>query len=449
MVASLTWIGCGESEEPEPGNPGGSAGQAGSAAGGSKAGGGGGGASGGGGAAGMESAGPPLLERPADITYDCEVTRPMALLGLNPWVVGGLHPTGDSAYLTRLQGTMPGGSFGMKVTWSPLGFDGKLGEAHSLESAGQAYLGQLTASQADARLTLLWTEGSSGGTQLALASVEATGTVLAPRKQVTTGAAQRQFPTLAPLGEGYAVAWTRQSTGGAAGSAIELLRVDADGNPSGDVQTLLEGSGLLQSHQLVALGGGLVLLYSQFDYTANLQANYYAVLDEAGKMKGQPVKLGDGFGPTSTLVRGEKLLVAWTQQTGNFDSKIARTIHVGSIDASGERSGPAFALQAPVVDQENVDPHWVDMGDDVGLFWSQGSVIYICAGCFPDNELRFVVLGGDDLKRKSEVLSLPSPTVFGLRSPLAVREQDEILTVASVTHHVDAEGASATLRCTP
>lgn len=449
-LAALVWAGCGGNDQGGDGSS--QAGTAGSSTAGTHAagtGGGGSGGKGGSGGSGGERDGTPLLERPAELAYDCEVTRSMALLGLNPWVAGGVHLSDGSAYLTRLQGTMPGLSVGMKVTWSSLGFDGALGSAQSLPAEAQTYLGQLTSTQVDEQLALLWTESTANDSQLMLAGVEATGDVTVPRAPLTSGAGQRNFPVFTAVSEGYAVAWTRPSVGGAGGSTIELVLVGADGKPSGDVATVVEGTGNLQSQELVPHAGGLALLYSRVDYATNVQGNFYQRLDSNGARQGEPVKLGDGFGAVSSLRRGDELLVAWTEQTGDFDGDMTRTIHVGAIGASGELIGSTYALQAPVVDEENVDPHWVDMGDDVGLFWSQGSIIYICAGCFPDNQLKFVVLGGDDFTRRSEVLSLASPNVFGLRSPLAVRSGEEILALASVTHHVDAEGASATLRCAP
>ncbi len=454
--AALFWAGCSESKDgPDDGNAGragsaaaGTAGKGGTGAG--ATGGSGGGGAGAGGSAGDEDPGPPLLERPAEIAYDCEVTRSMALLELNPWVGGGLHPNADdTATLTRIEGG--GGLAGTtrKVSWSSLGFDGALGAVHALPLVGAGYLGQLTTRQVDDRISFLWSESLNGEAQLIFASVDASGEVVVPSHALTSGAAQRLSPLLAPAGDGYLVVWTRQSTGGAGGNAIELQRVGADGKASGDVRVLLEATGMLQSTELVAQGSGFALLFSQVDYATDTQGTYYLRLDESGAPQGEPLKLGTGTGSTSSVARGDELLVAWTDAQGSFDSKRSVTIRVGAIDASGARRGPSYALQAPVVDTQNVDPHWVSMGDDVGLFWSQGSVIYICGGCFPDNELRFVVLDGKDLTRKSEVLELPSPIAFGLLSPLALRAEDEILTIASATHHTDAEGASATIRCTP
>lgn len=456
LTVSSLWLGCGETKEP------GAGGDAGSATGGSSVAGKGGASQGGGGASGAGASGAgggglggggagdpgvPLLDRPAELTYDCEVTRPMSLLGLNPWVGGGLHASEELAHLLRLEGTMPGSGTGLKVGWSTLDADGVLGTPGALPTPNQTYLSQLATTQVDDIFTLAWVESGGNDAQLAIASVNAAGDVLLPRTPLTSGAGDRSRPAIGGLADGFGVAWTRQ---GNQRGTIEFLRVDAQGAPVGDVELVVEGSGNLQAHDLIAHGDGFVLVYSRFDYPANIQGIFYALLDADGVRQGEPVELGAGLGPTSVLRRGKNLLVAWAVQDGGYEmSDIARTIGIGTIGPSGERVGPTYALQAPLVHQENVDPHWLDLGDDVGLFWTQGEVIYVCAGCFPDNQLKFAVFSGNDLTRKSEVLTLPSSTQFGLRAPKAVRVQDDILAVASVTHHVDAEGASATIRCTP
>jgi hypothetical protein len=160
------------------------------------------------------------------------------------------------------------------------------------------------------------------------------------------------------------------------------------------------------------------------------------------------VKLDGGFGGASILPRGDRALVAWSVAEGGFElSNRSAAIRVGWFAANGEPKGSSFALQAQVRDEENASPSWLDFGDDVGLFWSKGSIIYICAGCVPDHHLKFVVLDGESLTPKSALLDLPSPSAFGLLHAKAVRREDEVLLTADVTHHVHAEGASATLAC--
>ena len=109
-----------------------------------------------------------------------------------------------------------------------------------------------------------------------------------------------------------------------------------------------------------------------------------------------------------------------------------------------------YDLQAPIEDRESVQPFWVEVGDDVGLLWADGSIIYICGGCVPNHSLKFVVLDGEDFTPRSNVVevvnTLPSG---GLLSPATARSGDDLLVVSSVTYHTSAEGASATIRCAP
>jgi hypothetical protein len=145
------------------------------------------------------------------------------------------------------------------------------------------------------------------------------------------------------------------------------------------------------------------------------------------------------------------VLAAWAVSTGDDfpDQSVATTVRLARFDSDGQRQGPIYDLQAPVTDREAVDPRWVDMGDDVGLLWAEGSIIYFCAGCMPDHSVRFVVLDGDDFTPESSVVELVTPlSSGGLLAPQAVRVGDDLLVAAAITYHVSAEGASATIRCT-
>jgi len=464
VLLCLAAVACGDDDDSDPGanagRPGaGAAGSAGSSGDAGTGGDGGSGDAGSGGVSGGSAGtggsgeggasgdtGEPLLDRPAEITYACEVTRPMALLGLNPWTSGGLLAGDGGAYLPRLEGDFSGGS---RLAWSTLDVDGMLGAPSVVH---EDLMSQLTVAEGSDRFTLLWSQLSQAlpavGGDLAVAQVNAAGEVItAPAPLGLAGDGEPQSPIIAASGTGYGIAWTQS---GDPTSTIQFSRLDADGSATGRVSPIIEGSGLLDPHDLVQHGQGFVLTYSHVDFNASIQGTFYVVLDADGVPEGDPVQLGAGFGATSVLQREDRLLVAWVEEGGEFDDEsLHRTIRIGAIGPSGERLGPTYALQSPVVNEENVDPRLVDLGDDVGLLWSQGTVIYFCAGCFPDNHLEFAVFDGDDFTRRSEVLELASPTTFGLRLPHAVPSASDILVVANVTHHVDAEGASATIRCTP
>jgi hypothetical protein len=245
-----------------------------------------------------------------------------------------------------------------------------------------------------------------------------------------------------------ALVWTeQQSLGGE--SSLQFARVEEDGE-SEPPRALVRGRGWLQAQSLDALADGYLLLYTHIYYADSLNETFALVLDADGSPSSPAVSLGKGAGAASVIQRGKRYLAAWTSEAGDgsFEAQeLQRSLNIGWFDASGARTGELYQLKTPVTDEEHVDPVWVDMGEDVGLAWSEGSIIYICAGCYPDNELRFVVLDGDDLSPRSDVLELRSPTAFGLRYPRALRSGDDILITTDVTRHVDAEGASATLRC--
>jgi hypothetical protein len=181
------------------------------------------------------------------------------------------------------------------------------------------------------------------------------------------------------------------------------------------------------------------------------------VLDSDGSVLGEPVALEDsaasGFSATvpSLLVRGDQVLAAWSVVSGDSSYDVqdaATTVRIARFDADGQRQGLMYDLQAPVKDRESVQASWVDMGDDVGLLWAEGSIIYVCAGCVPDHSLKLVVLDGQDFSPQSNAVELANTLPSGgLLSPETARNGDNLLVVSTVTYHTSAEGASGTIRC--
>ena len=120
------------------------------------------------------------------------------------------------------------------------------------------------------------------------------------------------------------------------------------------------------------------------------------------------------------------------------------------LDLDGERIAQELRVQTPKVNVECVQPRLLERDGDVGLLWSEGSVIYICAGCMPDNHLRFVMLDGQMLSPASDTLSLLNPaSQGGLISPVGWWRGDDLSVVAAVGYHTSGEGASATIHCVP
>jgi hypothetical protein len=147
------------------------------------------------------------------------------------------------------------------------------------------------------------------------------------------------------------------------------------------------------------------------------------------------------------LRHGDRVFAAWTENFGNFQ-QAATGVRVGRFDLRGNLLD-SYSLQAPVWHQQSQDPRWMAVGQDVGLMWSHGKIHYICAGCVPDNHIRFVILGASDLRRRSEVLDMAPPpaTNGGLLDPQVAGPVSNLLLVSSVTYHVSAEGGSAAISC--
>jgi hypothetical protein len=88
------------------------------------------------------------------------------------------------------------------------------------------------------------------------------------------------------------------------------------------------------------------------------------------------------------------------------------------------------------------------MGDDVGLLWGDGSIIYVCAGCAPNHSQKFVVLDGQSFIPQSNVVELLNTFPSGgLLSSAAARSGDDFLVVSTLTFHTWGEGASGAIRC--
>ncbi|MFO7179137.1 MAG: hypothetical protein DIU78_010600 [Pseudomonadota bacterium] len=412
-----------------------------------------GGASGAGGssASGGNGGGPdtPILDRAPRLEYDCSLTRPMTSLEVGQWGGGTLVPADDGALLAWLGGQ----NFTLsEVRWSSLDMMGELGTPQTIHS-GDEPLGQLRISPRGERYTVIW-----GGDRFAddpgfrLVEVNASGEPLVEPKELSFLGPNATDLQIVATDTGHALVWTSRDTEST--NTLNFVLIDEEGNAQGTPRVLAEGSGYLGASTLVRFGDGFLLLYAHIDYVAEIQDLRIFVLDETGEPVREPVRedgnVGSfgGFGTASVIVRGDRALVAWTEGQGGFElSGRSATINLRWYDSEGEPVGELLPLQEPIIDQENVTPHLVDFGDDIGLFWSQGTIIYICAGCYPDNHLNFVVLDGEDLTPKSDVIEIESPIDQGLLNPQAVRADDTVLVTASVTHHVFAEGASATLSC--
>lgn len=392
-----------------------------------------------GGSAGVpnEPTGEALLERPSEARYACSLTRPLELLEL-PWAQGTLLAGDEPSLIWTSESPV-------QIAWATLGTDGVLGEPGSLAAAGESWLSWLSAARQGDRITIVWSEaGSEPETNLMLAQVDASGAIVTPPEVLETSDGGQLRPELVAAGDGYALLWseTRES-----GARLRFARLDADGGLLETPKLLAEGSSV-DAGTLIAAGDGFALTYSAFDEEYR---TYYLALDADGEPRRSPVPLGAGYVTSASLVaRGDRVLAAWTHLHGGYETQeIAINLRIGWFDADGDPRGETYELQRPIVHEQNLEPSWVEVGDDLGLVWAKGGVIYICAGCIPDDHLELVVLDGETLAPVSNVVSLSNGlTNGGLRRPEVVRTGSDLLIVPSITYHVTAEAGSATVRCT-
>jgi hypothetical protein len=380
-----------------------------------------------------EPEGPPLLERPVADGYDCELSQPFALFDLD-WdggdVAGGAAPW--------LFWSAPDTE---AVVGAALN-DGALGTPHTVHDPAAAnYTAPPSVARNGERITLVWPQADDMGVQRPmLAQVDADGEVVTAAHALP-GSVESGTLAITAAGDGYGLVWTERET--ETSSSLKFVRLDADSNPVGTPKVLAQEE-WLYAVDLVGLDDGFGVAYGH-GYGTNDTVRYLG-FDADGDAYRDSVPFA--YSDVALIRRGDRVLAAWTRGTGDPGESLAVTLRVGWFDDRGNPVGDTYDVQAAKVDEENVDPAWVEFGDDLGLAWSRGSVIYICAGCIPDNHVEFVVLDGDTLQRKSDVVSVEnSETVGGLMGSRLSASGDDVTVVSSVTYHTNAEGASSIISC--
>lgn len=418
-----------------------------------------GGAAGGGAGTGGSAGAPgdePLLDRPVRLEHECSVGAPLAKLGLNPWLAGRLGQTSAGTFLSRGEGD----EFSVTaLVLSSIDDDGTLGDDVLLAEAGDSYFYLPDMVAHEGGLAVLWQEvDASNVAGQYFAALDASGALTEERKLVVEGDASRlSAAKLAGNASGYAALYARSNENYDM-HALELAVMDATGTLVGTPATLDQGAANFTVGAALALPSGYAFTYARHvadQQTFETEAQtYLAFFDADGNAQGEPIALGDvstfaNF-TQDLLVHDEQLIVAFTQQTGGWEnSDIAHTIHLARFDlATREPIGDSVALQAPVEDQENTQPQLVAVGDDLGIVWSQGGVIYICAGCMPDNHLEFVVLDGEDWNPVSARVTLENnQPMGGFTYPQIAKAGETLLVTSSLQYHVSGEGAFGSITC--
>jgi hypothetical protein len=385
--------------------------------------------------------GDPILDRPPRATYACNVADALAPLGTLQWwgkslaTSAGQYVVGRGQYQSSM-GADP------RVQFSTLGFDGTLGSAVTLGTTGITSMDPVLA-ESGGDFGAAWVEGDYGGAQtLRFAVVQPDGQIaVGPVTVGGTGSASVSGPALVATASGFATAWIEGD------NLLRFAQLDASGATVGAAVTLVDRGTSLSSARLVAVGDGFAAAVSSFEGTA-WEALYLAI-DATGAPLGSPTSLGAGTDQAALLARGtNEVLVAWSRSHGDYSSN-AINVELTRFDGAGNQTAPVYSLQAPVTDEENVWPSLVDVNGDVAVTWSKGGIIYICAGCMPDDRIEFVIVDGDDLVPLSPVVEFSNTaSAAGLMRSVTARNGLDFLVVADITYHVSSEPASAGIRCT-
>jgi hypothetical protein len=396
--------------------------------------------------------GMPLLQRASASRVSCRVQRAPEITDEQDRVV---LPSNGGNQLVH------SGSEHYGLFIAPLDAQGRLGTSEVLDDRdGRIFY--LQARAGANRTTLLWsrnwfTPEQESHDDLNVAQLDEQGKLLAAPHALTGFSVGEYGSQLVARDGGFAAFWTEHNAYGGP-YALRFGRMDASGELVGTPLTLrTQDEAYLLTTSLNRLGDGFVATYRGSDPSTDYGGFMSLFLDSAGSALGPPVHLAANYW-SAVLPRGNRILAAWsvlyegapTANTVHLGGQRARahTLRIGWFDLRGKPLGPSFDLQPPLHDQENADPAWVDLGDDVGLVWSRGSEIYICSGCVPDHELNFVVLDGTTLSPKSSVLRVTNPgSRGGLLQARLSRLGPDLLLLAERTFHTSSEALSAVLRC--
>lgn len=376
-----------------------------------------------------------LLDQPNGEEYACRVEQPLRLLDL-AWSQGVLLPGAVPSLVYSAEN--PGG-----VASASLDFDGTLGTPRAVRELDGGWPSGLTAARRAETTTIVWAEAGTDLTQLMLAQLDAGGDIVTDAHVVSAAPMAQNRPTIVETTDGYALLWSELNQDQ---SALKFARLDAAGALVGTPKTLRQGNSV-SAGTMIRVEESFAITYSE--YTDKYRI-FYLALDAEGTPLRSGVPLGSNLMMDADLIqRGDRVLAAWSVLQGGYDTEnMAINVRVGYFDRRGNPVGATYDLQKPVVHEQALEPRWVELGDDLGLVWAKGGIIYICAGCIPDDHLEFVVLDGQTLAKVSNVVSVTnSESVGGLRRPQMAASGDDLLIVPSVTYHVSAEASSVTLSC--
>lgn len=400
---------------------------------------------------GLPEVGTPILERSGTTDYTCtEVRAPIGALG-PAWYPIGLAQAGSEAWLLRSD---------MGVKLSKLAIDGTLSNEVNL---GGSEFGNFNAAMASdgKALRVVWGEQLDASQQYQTAVVSLNGSIDVPAAALAgTLAASVSTPRLVPTPDGrYRLVWMRVD-GGGANSVVSAI-VDGGAFVDAPVKLADAGNGYgVHVIGAVADDAGFAAAWSVFlgDGTTLSTEVWFGTFDNSGAPRHPARRISNPAQPNlwagttwlsgdAALVRaGDRYLVAFTvdNMPPDFNELGHAEVYIASVDEQGE--GSLSPLLAPVEGRISTVASFYRLDDAVGVFWAEGTIIRICAGCFVDYDLRTVLL---DAKTLSPV-SAPathSHQEHGFNFPRVVALGSDILSVSQQDFHALSRPATALMQC--
>jgi hypothetical protein len=400
---------------------------------------------------GLPDLGTPILERPGTTDYSCtEVRAPIGALG-PAWYPLGLVEAGGEAWLLRSD---------MGVKLSKLASDGTQSGEVNLGGSEYGSFGAAMASDGKA-LTMVWGEQLESSQQYRTAVVRLDGSIevaAAPLEGTSTSSVSP--PQLVPTPDGrYRLVWMRVDGGGANSVVSGIL--DGGAFVGAPIKLADAGAGYgVHVIGAVADDAGFAAAWGVMtnDGTTFTTEVWFGTFDTNGAPRHPARRISGPGDPNTTsgstwlagssaLLRvDDRYLVAFTVDKAppDFNQLGHAEVHIAAVNERGE--GSLSPLHAPVEGHISTVASFYRLGDAVGLFWAEGTIIRICAGCFVDYDLRTVLLDANTLSPVSAPAT-HSHQDHGFNVPRVVALGGDVLSVSLQDFHALSRPATALMLC--
>lgn len=222
---------------------------------------------------------------------------------------------------------------------------------------------------------------------------------------------------------------------------LRFQRLDADGEPLTAPTQVFESEPSWIS-DFVAVGDGFAVVLGRSMAEENRRM-WYLGFGADGRPYWGPVPFADW--DVALIRRDDRVLAAWSHSLG---SGLGASIRIAWFSERGQPEGNTSELQAPTFYEDNSDPAWVELGDDLGLVWSRGHLNGSCWECVEDDHLEFVVLDGQSLEPKSNVVTVERGESLGtLTESMLASTGGDVTIVTNIATHRFLEGAVAGVTC--